>query len=100
MRGPRSAPGTLRAWNCSLAMGLSRSSFLVHCLEMEPRVVRPSLKIVSWWYGLAAIITVAGVFFYYHYLTDKPLWLMLIPAVIFIVPIRKHIETRLIKVTI
>jgi uncharacterized membrane protein YdbT with pleckstrin-like domain len=69
---------------------------------MESRVVRPSLKTVLFWYALAAIVFALGVFIYnqYPWFEDKPAWLMGIPALLFIVPIRKHILTRLMKLTL
>ncbi len=69
---------------------------------MEPRVVRPSVKIVWVWYALVAIVFAAGVLIFneYPWFEGKPAWLMGIPALLLIVPIRKHILTRLTTLTL
>jgi len=69
---------------------------------METRVVHPSLKPVWVWYAIAGVAIVAGVWIYNtsEKLMDKPPWLMAIPAVLLIVPIKKHISTRLFRMTI
>jgi uncharacterized membrane protein YdbT with pleckstrin-like domain len=69
---------------------------------MESRVVRPSLKTVLFWYVLAAIVFAAGVYVYNEvpWFEGKPAWLMGIPALLLIVPIQKHIQTRLMKLTL
>jgi len=69
---------------------------------METRVVHPSLKPVWVWYAIAGIAIVAGGWVYNSHdkLMDKPPWLMAIPALLLIVPIKKHISTRLFRMTI
>ena len=69
---------------------------------MEPRVIRPSMKFVWFWYALAVLMFAAGVFAFNEvpWFEGKPAWLMGIPLVFLLVPIRKHIATRLIKLTL
>jgi len=69
---------------------------------MEPRVIRPSMKFVWFWYALAVLIFAAGVFAFNEvpWFEGKPAWLMGIPLLFLIVPIKKHIATRLVKLTL
>ncbi len=47
-------------------------------------------------YGLALIIVIAGVWAYYRYLPTEPPWIMAIPLVAFLPPIRLHVRRRLV----
>ena len=67
---------------------------------MESRVIRPSLKIVRFWYVIVFLLIAAGVFCYYQYLRDKPEWIMAIPAVLLLIPIRKHIRRQFVTLTL
>ncbi len=69
---------------------------------MEPRIIRPSMKFVWFWYALAVLIFAAGVFVYNEvaWFEGKPAWLMGIPLLFLIVPVKKHIATRLVKLTL
>jgi uncharacterized membrane protein YdbT with pleckstrin-like domain len=69
---------------------------------MEPRVIRPSMKFVWFWYALAVLVFAAGVYVFnvVPWFEGKPAWLMGIPLLFLIVPIRKHIATRLVKLTL
>jgi putative membrane protein len=60
------------------------------------------MKFVWFWYVIAALVFVAGVVLFneYPWFEGKPAWLMAIPLVLFLVPIRKHIATRLVKLTL
>ena len=62
-------------------------------------VVRPSTKLVWVWYAFALLVALAGVFVYntVAWFEGKPPWLMLIPLILFWVPIKKHIATRLVS---
>jgi len=64
---------------------------------MEELIVRPSMKTVWAGYVLALIIFIACVWAYYQYLTDKPAWLMAIPLIAFLPPLRTHIKRRLVS---
>ena len=64
---------------------------------MEEMIVRPSMKTVWAGYILACIVCIACVWAYYQYLADKPAWLMAIPLVAFLPPLRIHIRRRLVS---
>jgi uncharacterized membrane protein YdbT with pleckstrin-like domain len=63
---------------------------------MEDRVIHPSMKAVLAVYGLAFMIIAAGIWAYYAYGQDRPKWLMALPLILLVFPIRMHIERRLI----
>jgi uncharacterized membrane protein YdbT with pleckstrin-like domain len=67
---------------------------------MEDRTIRPSMKLVWAAYAFVAIIFFAGVAAYYAYGQDQQPWLMAIPLVLFIFPVRAHIRRRLISMRI
>ena len=69
---------------------------------MEPMVVRPSTKLVWVWYVFALLVVLAGVFAFntVAWFEDKPPWLMLIPLIVFWIPVQKHIATRLVCMTL
>ncbi len=63
---------------------------------MEDRVTRPSMKIVYAGYVVAVILIIACEWAYFQYLDDKPRWLLAIPVVLLLPPLRKHLGRRLI----
>lgn len=63
---------------------------------MEELIVRPSMKTVWAGYILAAIIFIACIWAYYQYLSDQPAWLLAIPLIVFLPPLRVHIKRRIV----
>lgn len=63
---------------------------------MEDRMIRPSMKTVWAAYALAVLIIIAGVWAYYTYGQDQQPWLMAIPCVCLIFPIRMHVRRRMV----
>jgi uncharacterized membrane protein YdbT with pleckstrin-like domain len=60
------------------------------------RIIRPSMKTVWAAYAVAFAIVIAGVWAWYTYGQEKPAWLMAIPAIVFLWPIRMHLRRRLV----
>jgi uncharacterized membrane protein YdbT with pleckstrin-like domain len=63
---------------------------------MADRVIHPSMKTVWAAYGVVVILVGVCVWAYYTYAQDKPAWLMAIPLVLFVFPLRAHLRRRLI----
>lgn len=63
---------------------------------MEDRTIRPSMKLVWVAYALVIAVILAGIFVYYNYAQDQAPWLMLVPCIFLLIPIRMHIRRRLI----
>lgn len=64
---------------------------------IEGVTIRPSMKTVWAAYVLAIIIIVAAAWAYFEYLDDKPRWLLLIPLVVLIPPLKMHLKRRLVS---
>jgi putative membrane protein len=60
-------------------------------------LIRPSMKGVWAAYLLAFIVFAAGVWAYYRYAEDEPAWLMALPLVAFLAPLRMHLRRRTIS---
>ena len=74
---------------------------------MSDRVVRPSMKLVKFWYCFSLLVIVAAVFVHVLYLMSlkEPAWLHEpwlpgVAALVLLVPIRRHIRRQLVKMTI
>jgi uncharacterized membrane protein YdbT with pleckstrin-like domain len=63
---------------------------------MEDRLIRPSMKTVYAAYVLAVVVIVACQWAYFEYLDDKPRWLLAVPLLALLPPIRMHLSRRLI----
>lgn len=63
---------------------------------MADRVLHPSMKTVWLSYLIVFLIVCACIWAYYTYASDKPAWLMAIPLVLFLFPLRAHFSRRLI----
>lgn len=59
--------------------------------------IRPSMKGVWAAYLFAFLVFATGVWGYYKYADDKPAWLMALPLVAFLPPLRMHLRRRLIS---
>ena len=67
---------------------------------MEDTTIRPSLKGVYFYYALAVLAIIAGIWAYYRYAEDQAPWLMAIPCIGLLVPIVMHAKRRLISMRI
>jgi uncharacterized membrane protein YdbT with pleckstrin-like domain len=63
---------------------------------MEDRTIHPSMKTVWLAYLVAFMVCCAGIWLYYAYGQDKPGWLMALPLIVFVIPLRMHFSRRLI----
>jgi membrane protein YdbS with pleckstrin-like domain len=66
---------------------------------MQDRVVRPSMKTIRASYVLALIVIGAAVYGYFAYYSDKPIWLLAIPLVVLLAPLRAQVRRNLVKLT-
>jgi uncharacterized membrane protein YdbT with pleckstrin-like domain len=64
---------------------------------MEDRVIRPSMKTVYAAYALAVLVIIAGFWAYFTYADDKPRWLLAIPFIALLPPLKMHMSRRLIS---
>ena len=67
---------------------------------MTPQTFRPSTKIVTAIYILVLIVIAASVWAWYAFAQDKSPWFLLIPALLLIIPIRRHIATLSVKLIV
>jgi uncharacterized membrane protein YdbT with pleckstrin-like domain len=63
---------------------------------MEDRIIRPSMKTVWAMYLLTFLIVAVGIWAYFAYLPDQPRWLMAVPLIVLVFPLRMHLKRRLI----
>lgn len=63
---------------------------------MDDRTIRPSMKTVWGAYALVVIVIGAGVWAYYSYGQNQPPWLMAIPCIGLLFPVKMHLSRRLI----
>jgi putative membrane protein len=63
---------------------------------MEDRTIHPSMKTVWLAYVVVFIVIGAGIGLYYTFGQDRPAWLMAIPLVLLVIPLRMHFTRRLI----
>lgn len=63
---------------------------------MADRVIRASMKTVRAAYVFAILIIGAGVWAYYTFAADRPPWLMAIPCLLLLAPMRMQLKRRLI----
>jgi putative membrane protein len=67
---------------------------------MPVRVIHPSMKVVWVTYVLAVIIVIAAVWAYFNYIPEDPRWLLALPLIVFIPPVRMHIRRRMVTLTL
>lgn len=65
-------------------------------MPIEGVTIRPSMKTVWFAYGLAIVIIVAAAWAYFEYLDDKPRWLLAIPLIVLLPPLKMHMQRRII----
>jgi uncharacterized membrane protein YdbT with pleckstrin-like domain len=63
---------------------------------MEDRTVRPSMKTVWTAYVAAVIIVLAGIWAWFKYEPDGPVWVPAFLLIVLIPPIRMHLSRRMI----
>lgn len=64
---------------------------------MADRVYRPTMKFVGFWYLVAFAACIAGVFLYRRYGADQPRWIMALPLLLFLIPLRMHVRRQSVK---
>jgi uncharacterized membrane protein YdbT with pleckstrin-like domain len=66
-------------------------------MPIEGVTIRPSMKTVWLAYCLAIIVIVAAAWAYFEYADDKPRWLLAIPLIVLLPPLKMHLQRRIIK---
>jgi uncharacterized membrane protein YdbT with pleckstrin-like domain len=66
-------------------------------MSLENRTIYPSMKTVWASYVFAVVIVLIGIWAYFHYEPDWPLWTPALLLVFLIPPIRMHISRRAIS---
>ncbi|MEO7144318.1 MAG: PH domain-containing protein [Bryobacteraceae bacterium] len=51
-------------------------------------------------YIVVAVVCLAGVYARQNYWPDKPAWVMALPLVLFLIPLRMHFSRRMVKLTL
>ena len=64
---------------------------------MEDRTIRPSMKTVWFAYALVSVVVVVGIWAWYNYAQDKPAWLMAVPLIFLVFPVKMHLKRRLVS---
>ena len=64
---------------------------------MEDTTIHPSMKTVWFAYALVAAVIALGVWAYTNYLQNDPPWIVAIPALALLFPIRMHLKRRLVS---
>lgn len=63
---------------------------------MEDRTIRPSMKTVWAAYGIAIIVILAGIWAYFEYEPNWPVWVPAILLIVLVPPVRMHLRRRMI----
>jgi uncharacterized membrane protein YdbT with pleckstrin-like domain len=66
-------------------------------MAIEGVTIRPSMKTVWAAYTLAIIVIIAGIWAYFQYADDKPRWLLAIPFIVLLPPVKMHLTRRLVS---
>lgn len=66
-------------------------------MPIEGVTIRPSMKTVWAAYALAILVIAAGFWAYFQYADDKPRWLLAIPFIVLLPPIKMHLMRRLVS---
>lgn len=66
-------------------------------MQMEDRTIHPSMKTVWFAYVLALAAIGVGVWAWYTYANQQDPWLMAIPAIGLLVPLRMHARRRMVS---
>lgn len=62
---------------------------------MEARTIRASMKTTWTAYVVAFLLIGVGIWAYYTYAQDRPKWLVFLPLVVLIVPLKMHLKRSL-----
>jgi len=54
------------------------------------------MKTVWMAYTIAIVVIIAAIWAYFQYLADKPRWLLVIPLIVLVPPIKAHLKRRLL----
>jgi uncharacterized membrane protein YdbT with pleckstrin-like domain len=65
---------------------------------MDDVTIHPSMKTVWLAYALALFVIAAGVWAFTTFAQDQPLWIVAIPCILLLFPIRMHIKRRLVSI--
>jgi putative membrane protein len=63
---------------------------------MEDRTIHPSMKTVWAAYAMAALIVLVGIWAYFKYGQDQPVWVPAILLIVLVPPIRMHLSRRMV----
>jgi uncharacterized membrane protein YdbT with pleckstrin-like domain len=63
---------------------------------MADLTIRPSMKTVWATYFFAIVVIAVGVWAYYRFAPDRPPWLMAIPCLLLLPPLRMQLKRRLV----
>ena len=66
-------------------------------MPIEGVTIRPSMKTVWAAYALAIAVIIAGMWLYFQYADDKPRWLLAIPFIVLLPPLKMHLTRRLVS---
>lgn len=66
-------------------------------MPLEDRTIYPSMKTVWAAYVLAVLVILVGIWAYFHYEPDWPVWSPAVLLVFLIPPIRMHLSRRIIS---
>jgi uncharacterized membrane protein YdbT with pleckstrin-like domain len=66
-------------------------------MSLEGRTIYPSMKTVWASYAVVVILILVGIWAYFKYVPDQPVWVPAILLILLIPPIRMHISRRMIS---
>lgn len=67
---------------------------------MADRVYRPTMKFIAFWYVFAALACLAGVYLYRRYGAQQPEWVMGLPLILFLIPLRMQVRRQSVRLSI
>jgi uncharacterized membrane protein YdbT with pleckstrin-like domain len=67
---------------------------------MPDLTIQPSRKWIRFEYTTATIVLCAAVFVYVNYYPDKPAWLLVLPALLYLYPVWGDVRRRFTKITL
>ncbi|MGD0013645.1 MAG: PH domain-containing protein [Bryobacteraceae bacterium] len=67
---------------------------------MSDLVIRPTTKFIRIGYWTVFVLCCLAVGVYVNSFSDQPAWLLVLPALLFLIPIRAHLRQHFTKITI
>ncbi|MGD0202017.1 MAG: PH domain-containing protein [Bryobacteraceae bacterium] len=67
---------------------------------MSDLVIRPTKKFIRIGYWTVFVLCCLAVGLYVNRFSDQPAWLLVLPALLFLIPIRAHLRQHFTKITI